>query len=263
MNERIEFSAELPTHVEHFPFPDLNQKAWEVYYDNKGSYDEHFPDLPKDTMLFMTTVYPEKVIAGDFAILEKLDEVDKKLRATSHEPVLMINQHTIQSDGKKYWAISFGFSLGDIVDEHIDLSWVSSTAVPMGSTRPVLFAPQTLLYHDDIGIDFTQSFGVRAFEPDPIQHISGYLTNRFIQWQPVDGAAYAYSTEDTWGELIIGNDDIEDYISEHPEHAEVIDGCRDAYRNSGINPAMSRSIVRAFGLDDTLSDSEKTRLEWH
>lgn len=261
MSEIIEFSEQLPALTESFPFPDLSQNAWEAYFDNKKFYDQQFPNLPQDTIDFFVSTYPEKVIERDVSILEKLSEVDEKLREKSHQPTLLVNEHTIPSTGGEFVALSFGLSLGPDADEHIKYTFQRS-AVPSGSVRPRLFGPQTMLYYDDIGIDFTQSFGVMAFEPSPIQHIGGFLIDRTFHWQSAGEDSWRNTFQDSWGKLMIGNALIEEYISVNPDHAAVIDGCRDAYRNSGVNPELGRTIARTFGLDETLSDTEQSGLQW-
>lgn len=261
MSEKIDFSEQLPELTETFPFPETNEMAWEAFFDHKSEYEEQLRHLPWNAINFFVTVYPEKLIEGDFAFVEKLAEVDTVLRARSHQPVLLVNQHQELTSGKEFRAISFGFSLGEDIDQHVDLGSVYGS-VPMGSVRPVLFGPQTLLYYDDTGILFSQSFGVRAMEPSPVGHIGGFLTDRSVHWVPRDGESWVYTVQDAWGELMVGNELIEEYVVEHPDLALVIDGCREAYRNGGTNPEIGRSIARTFGLDKTLSDGEQTKLQW-
>lgn len=253
--------------IEPFDAFKIQQAAIDTYWAGgfRNRVTSEFPRLPKNFGHFFVTVYPEKVIEGDTRIPEILTSVAEKLGEKSHEPVVVVNEH--EADGHLtrvgYRHISFGFSLGPDAETHVHAP-DSSTSIPWGAIRPVLFAPQTIEHHDDIGISFTNSFGIRSFEASPLSHIGAYLLDRQMRWVGSNNEAdqYMCKVKDDYGQLLIGNAEIQEYIEEHPDHAAVIDGCRDTFRNKGNNPEVGRAIAKAFNLEDTLSDAEQTKLTW-
>lgn len=208
------------------------------------------PGLGFNVYEYFIEVYPEKAVSEDYEILQCLGELGIKL-SQEKAPVLLVNEHKPPRYTEEFMAVSFGFAAG------VKFSARTDPIIGNGSIRPQLFAPQSVLFYEDIGVEFTQSLPIQSWNVHAVNHVGSYLLQRRTTETPYTHNA---TVVDDGGEMYVGNHEIEGFVQENPLLAPVVDGFRESYRNNGLNPEIGRSIARAFKLD--VSDDEAKKLFW-
>jgi hypothetical protein len=263
MSERINLQEVLPE-IPRMAFMEAYFEAIEKL-TKSVPLEEKYPDLPDGISDYFVQVYPEKYLEGDESLLVALSGLVKRLEDRKGEPVLLVNEHGKQSAGHGNWrVISFGFSSRRSTNKERLEASPSYYDMTSGHIGPKLFAPQSLSHHDDIGVSFATSFGVQRWDVDhlPMVGLLANIVRRDPVYETFKPGDNTWNVKDTYGDIAIGNAEVEEYVAENLQLADVIDGCREAYSNDGSNPEIGRAIARAFGKDKELTDEQQRKLQW-
>lgn len=225
-----------------------------------------------DFSAFFVESYPDKVVEEDLSLVKAIAETAVKLRVEK-QPVLVVSRLPEKYNPSPFGAIvTFGFSAGQPLTFSPGHEWYNR------DIKVPLVAPQALSCYGKTSaiVDYTQSFAVSEWGVASMQHVGSYLFRRSyenaVEVEPEDQGdemlalqhrfapemwvTYTHKTAD----IRVGNAEIEAFVEDNPSFAEVVDGCRSAYRNQGMNPLIGRTIAKDFKLD--ITDEEARKLRW-